>query len=280
MATQTLSDLAATLPPPTPAQVRAVFGAADPTSFAVVGRRFASAPILTDLSRLYGLAAAFWSGATPEQQDLLRGFSTALLSVAVHTALELDRALEAFERHEDHDRTHRAVTTADLGAAWSTAIRRRDLAVRALALVAGDDPAREALLAGATGDAEDADSLARGIDDLARLAETWIADPALADVVALARLDLRWAQGLRDIATALREAERAARSRMSVRVSQGQLDELDGRNLYLLKLVVDLFAEANDLDPTVPKLVPIAVARYFNPRKKKKAEASDASSTS
>lgn len=130
MSTSTLQQLATALGAPTPADVAAVFESADANRFAARGRRVASDRVITDTSRLYGLAYAFWTKADPDQRDLLVGFSDALLGVAVHVALTLEQRLAAFQAGQQHDHTVREVTAAELGDAWTKAMRWRDRHVR------------------------------------------------------------------------------------------------------------------------------------------------------
>ena len=48
-------------------------------------------------------------------------------------------------------------------------------------------------------------------------------------------------------------------------MTQGALDAEDGANLLLLGHIVQVFEAAHDLDPTIPRLVPIATRRLLAP---------------
>jgi hypothetical protein len=53
-------------------------------------------------------------------------------------------------------------------------------------------------------------------------------------------------------------------------VAQADVDYWDGINLALLGQLIDLFEAGHQTDPTVPRLVSIALRSYFSPNKKAK----------
>ncbi|WP_437326816.1 hypothetical protein [Sorangium sp. So ce381] len=53
--------------------------------------------------------------------------------------------------------------------------------------------------------------------------------------------------------------------------ARGDLDRADGINLILLEQIVRVFERANEQDPTIPRLVPIATRRLFSRSTRKKA---------
>jgi hypothetical protein len=273
VATVSLSELLRQLPPVAPADVEAVFESVDPQTLAAQGRRVSSERVINDTSRLYGIAAAFWPQATASQQASLVGFSAELLAVAVHEAHRLELALERFERQADDDRTVREVTAADLGDQWGEALRWKNHAEKALRPLVGGDAVRQAELGRATSGVEDPDELARRLDDLVALARKWLAAPELARVVKLVRLTESYPAVLEQAAAELRRAADAARARKSVQISQGDLDVLDGRNLYLVRHVIDLFDEAHRLDPAIPRLQPRSLANVLGRRRAGKGAA-------
>ncbi|HRI50071.1 MAG TPA: hypothetical protein PLW65_07790, partial [Pseudomonadota bacterium] len=60
-------------------------------------------------------------------------------------------------------------------------------------------------------------------------------------------------------AEALRHAEAAVQNRpQTARVSQVQLDRQDGLCLLLLDRLMRAFERGHDLDPTIPRLLPLA----------------------
>ena len=53
------------------------------------------------------------------------------------------------------------------------------------------------------------------------------------------------------------------------KVTQGGLDKKDGEAYFLLEAIVDAFEKAHDIDPTLPRLVPISMRRHFGKHARK-----------
>ncbi len=47
------------------------------------------------------------------------------------------------------------------------------------------------------------------------------------------------------------------------KTTQGVLDKKDGEAFHLLEAIIDAFEKAHDIDPTIPRLVPISMRRHF-----------------
>src|SRR5690606_33251742 len=81
-----------------------------------------------------------------------------------------------------------------------------------------------------------------------------------------------YVERLQGAAEALTQAAKAAAARPAgQKVTSGDLDRADGINLILLEQIVRVFERANEQDPTIPRLVPIATRRLFSRSAKKKA---------
>jgi hypothetical protein len=69
---------------------------------------------------------------------------------------------------------------------------------------------------------------------------------------------------------AIRGATLAASARAAGKnVTRGSLDKKDGEAFHLLEAIIDAFEKAHDIDPTIPRLVPISMRRHFGTHKTK-----------
>jgi hypothetical protein len=128
----------------------------------------------------------------------------------------------------------------------------------------------------AAGTAETPASLGRGLGALAALTRKLIAHKrdAIAARAKAARLSEDYAKQLEAAAEEVLAADQAASApRTAARINQGNLDRADGVNLHLLGEIIHTFDAAHELDPSVPRLVPIATRRLLGSDKRKKAAA-------
>ena len=96
-------------------------------------------------------------------------------------------------------------------------------------------------------------------------------DPGLAGRLELGNLDAAYADELEAAAKSVRTtAAGAGRPRAGTRATQAALDREDGVNVLLLGQIIRAFDGAHNIDPTVPRLVPISTRRLFNRNTKKK----------
>ncbi len=241
------------------------------------GAEIKSSRILTDGARIYGLAYAVWSKATSEQKDALVGFSPDLLALGVDRALAL-QALTSDSgdaEHVDAATVEERAVTARL--AFARGLSRRNHAVRVLRNVVGRDATLRARVDAATGKAANANALGAGLERLATLGRELLssADPILKAGVQLARLDDVYLARLDSFAAEVKRTAQAARVRATAaRAAQGEIDFLDGVNLDLLERVINAFEGAHAIDPSIPRLVPIATRRLLGKRRRKVEEAS------
>jgi hypothetical protein len=54
------------------------------------------------------------------------------------------------------------------------------------------------------------------------------------------------------------------------------LAKKDGEAFHLLEAIIDAFEKAHDIDPTIPRLVPISMRRHFGKYTRKAPAAADA----
>jgi hypothetical protein len=262
----TLPSILDALPAPDPDLEAALLEGATDASLVAVGRTIASPHLITDERRLYSIALDVWQGATPEQKDHLRGFSEELLSVAVAHAIKLEKMATAHGDLADATGISREARNAVARKAFAAGLILRDQAAKVLRGVAGHDEALLAKVDGATGTAESGTALAKGLSELAKLGHKLLAHKkdAVAGRAKLMRLDAPYVAAIEAAAAEVSDtAEQAAARSGGKAVTQGALDREDGVNALLLGHIIDMFEAAHDLDPTIPRLVPIATRRLF-----------------
>jgi len=272
MTLPTLDQISTALPKANSALLDAILATDSREALVLRGVEIKSSRILTDSARIYGLAYAVWSKATPEQKDALIGFSPDLLALGVDRALSL-RELTS----EKGDAEHVDAATVEERAvaarqAFARGLTRRNHAVRVLRNVVGGDAILVARVDAATGKADTADALGAGLERLAALGRELLgsADPVLKAGVQLARLDNAYLTQLDSLAAEVKNTAQAASVRATAaRAAQGDIDFLDGVNLTLMEMVINAFEGAHAIDPSIPRLVPIATRRLLGKRRRK-----------
>lgn len=270
----TLESLADRLGKPEPGLLEALLDGTSESQLVERGRQIASSRVLTDVRRLYATAHACWSSASKDRREKLRGFSPELLALAVEQALALERLLDAHESAGQKKDATRATRDAALRETLSRALLLRGQAYEVLRGVGGAGKEAREALAQAVGTAEDPAALARGLSQLAALGKHYLAQKKgpLAVRARLMRLDKDYVERLEDTAREVAQAAKSAAARPAgQKVTAGDLDRADGINLILLEQIVRVFERANEQDPAIPRLVPIATRRLFSRRARKKA---------
>lgn len=239
------------------------------------GRTIDTKRIVTDATRIYGEALAWWKSASPADHKLVRGVSRDLLAIAVHRAVELESLRASIEDSDVLEVAQRAELGGSATVATGGALSLRDQAYDALRDAAGQDVGLGSAVKATVGTAENADALARGIEGLSTLLRDWLKrkDSGLAARLSLANLDEDYADELAKVAKGLREKEALREKGKRSRLNQGALDREDGVNVLLLGQILRGFDAAHSRNPTIPKLVPISTRRLFNRKTAKPAEA-------
>ena len=261
-----LSELASLVGKVDPRLRAALIDALDPTEMVEIGRRFDTIRIIVDGARLYGTAFDFWKQATPEQKKSLRGFTPPLLTVAVHELLALEQLLSAQRGKASDSASTRAQQESDGRQASTVGIALRDQAYSALRNAVGRDVRRRAQVDAALGTAKDGEALAAGLDGLAAVGAEWLAlkDDAIGHRLSVYGVDASLIADLKSASARVQKTVTAAlRKPAAGKVTQGQLDVADGVNLTLLDQIVSAFDHAHDIDPTIPRLIPISTRRFF-----------------
>ncbi len=272
----TLPSLAEALGKPDPDLLEALLEGSTEAERVTLGQSIATPRLLTDDRRLFSIAYDVWTVATPEQKSRLRGFSPELLSVAVHHAIELEALLADHEGRGTHVTIATASRDVSAGEAYKAGLMVRDQAETVLCGVAGKDKALLAEIAEAAGTAATPETLAVGLSQLAAIGKRFLGHKkdTLATRSKLMRLDEAYVNSITDAAAAIRSTKLDASARTAgKKATQGSLDKKDGEAFFLLEAIIDAFEKAHDIDPTIPRLVPISMRRHFGKHTRKAAVA-------
>ncbi len=268
----TLPSLAEALGKPDAGLLEALLEGSTDAELVKLGQDFATPRLLTDDRRLYSTAYDVWTGATDEQKDHLRGFSAELLSVAVHHAIELEAMLAAHEGRGVHAEISTATRDVSAQLAFKAGLTMRDQAEVVLRGVAGKDGATLTEIGKAVGTASPPENLAVGLTQLAGIGKRFLGHKkdAVATRAKVMRLDEPYLKKMTDAAAAIRATKLEASGRSAGKtVTQGSLDKKDGEGYFLLEAIIDAFEKAHDIDPTIPRLVPISMRRHFGKHARK-----------
>ena len=258
---QALAVLAAEAGPANPVQREALRSGTNETDMVEAGRRINSSRIIKDTTRLYRIAFDFIQTATPAQLDQLHGCSCALIVIAIHEALGLE---VMFEQHKGRTSTGAKKRKLNEGTAersFDDGMKLRDQIYSSLQLGAAQDAALVHELVVSVGTAEDGGALANGMEALVGLGRKWLGgdDAKLVKRLELGGVDeIYLARVAKQAASVRKTAGDASNRSHGAKVTQGQLDRADGLNLFLLGQVIRAFDCARAIDPTIPRLVPIA----------------------
>jgi alkylhydroperoxidase/carboxymuconolactone decarboxylase family protein YurZ len=278
----TFESMAEALGSPEPADEEAILEGADDTDLVATGKQIATRHILSDQKRIYSMAFEVWTNATAAQKGNLRAFSKELLAVAVARAQKLEAMLEGHTDRTAAEGASREAREADARRAFTEGLTRRDQAYQVLRGVAGQDAKLLRDVDGAVGTAENGEALAKGLKKLTALGKKFLEHKknALAKRAKLMRLDADYLESLDVAAKRVGDTAKVAGGRAGGKgVTQGALDREDGVNILVLGQVIQAFEAAHDLDPTLPRLVPIATRRLFGKHRRATAPVETAPAT-
>lgn len=239
-----------------------------------IGRTIATSRIVVDTARLYRQAWLWWKEATPAQQKLVRGVTKPLLVLAIHQAYQLELLRQKREGKSASEGASRAGSEKAAAEAFSGGLALRDQAYETMRDAAGPSAPHRAEVEAAVGRAASADALAKGLEGLHDVLEGWLkkGDQALLDRLELSALDGEYAKELEAAGKRVRSTvAEAGQQGSSGTVTQGALDREDGVNVMLLGQVVRAFDAAHNINPLVPRLVPISTRRLFGRAQSRKA---------
>ena len=268
MATQpidlSLEELQVKLGKPNPTLVEAICDEETREEFVALGSQIASRHILSDAPRIYGVAYAFLSTATVAQRETI-DVSLDLLAVGVFLALELRGLTAGTRKANDDAEAERSHADRNAAEAFTEGVAFRTRTVKLLKGIAGRSANDRKRVDDQTGTAENAESLAQGLDAQAALLREFLGhtQDKIAARVALFGANEARALKLENAAKRIRETASAADARSVSKVRQLEIDFMDGVNLHVLGELIHAFEAAHDMDASIPRLVPIAARRML-----------------
>lgn len=271
--TKTLTELKEILGPPDAALLASMKTPTAVAAYQEQGRKISSSKVLVDTERIFGLAYATWSKASDDQKDLLVGFSEELLAAGVDQALALRAANSTVDDEAHGDKSARKAGDTSVRLATAPGLLLRDQAVAVLRTIAGPDEAMKERISISVGDAATPENLANGLERVAELGKEWVEspEPTISSLVKATRVGATYFDRLTAASAAIRTAVEGARPRLTTsKVSQGDIDVLDGLVLRIVSDMIHAFSAAQDIDGTIPTLVPIATRRLLASQNKRK----------
>ena len=235
------------------------------------GSHIRSEKIRTDMVRLCGTAAEFYPHATAAQRRLLLGFSSALLSVAVHSGVKLGEMLEHRGGAMGHREGNLAADATTAATVYKEGMSERDRLTTALETAVNGEPTLESRVESAHGRVTDHVTLSTSLLALVKVGRDLLLDTASLAGQQLAEGGLKTAD--LDELTALAGRVKASGAsaggaRTQGPVLQAALDLQDGICLEYLERVMKIWNGAHERDPSIPQLLPIATRSLFSPTRK------------
>lgn len=270
----TLSELGARLGAATEADVQHYIEGMTKADLIRDGAEVATRRIDKDSARLYGIAADFFDKADEDQLDNLVGVSRQMLRVAVWAAQQGSQRAEARGKGVARSGTSKQVRADEASTVRARAVaRRKALRAGLRSLAAGQQPVLTAIET-AHGTMATATTIGDSLDALAKIGRDMLKapTPALKARLAEARLTKGYLDETVQLAKDVRAAGEVAGAVASgAAVAQTEVDYWDGINLHFLGTFMDVFEAGNEVDPTIPRLVPISLRTYFAPTRTKGA---------
>ncbi len=216
-----------------------------------LGRRKDSGAILESLPGFVVSMGLAWAKLPADGHDNLVGFDPTVLRVLPSLGVTL-RGLHRRFAGQSSDFVADLQRRRSLAAtAFASGVGLRDQAVRAMRReLVGVDEARAALEE-RKGVAESAESLAGGLEGVAKEIVLQRADPARAAIMDAKKLTADYAARLKAKAAEVRETDLAAGGAVAIPVSQEELDLVDGRIRWVVDGVCRAFVDAAALDARV-----------------------------
>jgi hypothetical protein len=274
--THTWASLAQAVSAPTPAQLAMFAIRTPPAALVERGSHIRSEKIRTDMVRLCGTAAEFYPRATPAQRKLLLGFSSALLSVTVHSGVKLGEMLDQRGSTVGNREGTLAADTVTAATVYREGMSERERLATALETAVNGEPALESRVESAHARVTDHATLATSLLALVKLGRDLVLDKASPIGQQLAEGGLTQAEldELEALAKRVQSSGAAAGgARTTGPISQAAIDLQDGVCLEYLERTMKIWNGAHERDPSIPQLLPIATRALFSPTRKKPAAA-------
>ena len=238
------------------------------------GAEVATFRISTDSARMYGQTLDILARLTPKAKAALLGVTPQLLRIAIFAAQHGDELYAARNQGLALQKTRQTSRRATAATSLGRGMGRREQ-LRALYLsITGDDLTWRKRIGAAYGVAKEPAKLAQALTGLADLGDELLGseDAGQRERQKDSGLTTELLAEVRSLAAEialLGTAGLAARELSAV--SQAEVDLWDGLNLTLLQRIMNLVNAAHDLEPSIPRLVPLSLRTYFFGGSSKKA---------
>jgi hypothetical protein len=236
--------------------------AADRAELTALGSEVGAGRIDADSARLYGQAGDFFAAASPVQKRALRGFTPNLLRIATWAARRSQLLWQQREQGLAEIQARKGQRVQDAEQARKRALAVRDQWRALLRALSAGDARRDSDIERAYGRAKEASELSRSLSALASLGRSYLVDHGHAARARDSGLDTNFLAETERLAAAVpAQIATGVTAREDAAVTQAEVDLWDGVNLLLLGCILDLFEAAHVLDPSVPRLLPLALRR-------------------
>ncbi len=275
--TYTLEENLARTGPSTLDEVHAFVEGYTDRELTELGAAVDTSRIDTDSARCVGQALDFYERAAPTQLGTLRGVSRTMLRSMAWAAVQGHDAYLSLHMGQTDVRTTR-YSRREMSSSLASRGRGQLLQLgEALRVVAAGDAATLDRIQHAVTQSNHAEGLPGAIEATVKLGRRLLAKPSKAMLVRLADgeagVSTEWLDACQDLAGQIRQAGIAAQSALPTpSVSQADVDRWDGINLVLLRQLIRLFEAGHQVDPSIPRLIPISLRAVFGYRKVKPAE--------
>lgn len=276
--TLSLEQLQALYPAPPPELRAALLQGQTTEHFKEMGARMESDPVVAEGSNVVAKAHQFLLTATEPQRKTLRGCSRNVLGMAIHELVTLKTLANSVANVTNVSKTEKAAREKQAVKTRARAMGLERQAETLLRRAAFKDPALLAKVDGYCAAVEDHVGLSQRMQNKAALIREWCSstDASMKVKVEFADLDVTYAAALEEAARQVLETGNAAQAAVRRGVEQGEQDVQDGLCMFLTLEIARAFDAAHDLDPTIPRVVPVMIRRalgYRAPKKPVKAPA-------
>ncbi len=234
--------------------------------------------ILKDVLRWTGTVHDFWEESAQEVREQVVGYDPGLLRVLVWEGAKLRDMLETFTHAKDDAAASQAVAASMARQIKTQASGTREQLRAALQSAARQDAKVLPRILSAYGTAGSLKDLADSIHALAQVARSLLGDDsAFASKLRKGHVTEEKLKAVEAISQQVRSlGEKTTGGQTRTSVTQAQLDVQDGTCLELMEVLMDLLNSSHEINPAIPRLVPLATRSYFGVRRNKASPVAEA----
>lgn len=263
----TLTALTRQYGPATPEEVDFALEGADLVKLADDGASVSTRRITRDGARIWGTISGFLDRATPAQRALIPAITRNFLRVAIWSTFHGQELYESRRGVQKDVTTLRVGRTADSDDLRRRASGHRDVLYTGLLVLAGKKPKLRGRIEQVYNKNSQPAQVATSLRDLVKLGREVLADisPGALHRRRDSLIDedfLVTGEALANEVATLGEVVEALSARPPV--LQEELDLWDGRNLAFIEMAMESFEAGRTLDPSLPRIFPIALRSFFS----------------